>query len=967
MLNVAESYLKQGACQESARSTETTRKHPVKTMTSITSDRQTRMLESRQSRRLSTCLHTGTHDRDHSRDEVRRTVQVSGPTCAYASSQRATHCHAPSNGLSHLSDLRARVNFAHQMKTRSNTMLEHTVSVGVESCPSERKQIETRNNSRASHVSFNGTPSSYDLATIAQLDREELRDQMEWDIGVAEELFKIKSGQMQAQLAIENRQIRQSQDELEQARYQEMKASGGRFALLCDWLTSHILQSRHASTKNSNADIRSSFDALPSAAGWALLTSKDLPDSRTGLASITRSSCVGRSSLAARPGHGGLRASIALRRRTHVGVPKLTKCFGLNKDGLVEGIVDEKTLHQMRSRSQRALFEGLAHTAQMSKDRWYIVREHSPFRTLWRHLLEMAVLTTAVLSPLIASEVLLPNSTFDVVEMICDCLFVIDTLLNFFTAYRDDLCDIIVTAPLYIRQKYMKGMFFVDLVAAFPLDRIVKLVLASSDSDRDVHRTASQKRDYSYAFRLLKLVRMYRWMGFQYDNSSEYGDMTISPTLRSLAKVVGLLFFIWHWVACVYSLMSARVHDVPDRSDRLGREGDIILFNTTDPWIAPRHIVMGGSGLRYLHALAWAVRVTCSTTSPDPNTFEQLVFTIVITILGVSVLASMIGVATATVSEMHSQRSETAHRLQHLARYMQRKHLPMQIRRRVLAYYKFQQASTHAFEEEGVLNGLPRSMRMQIAIQTHRDVFVQLPLFWLCQPEELLLIVGRLRPALISPGEMLDKEGCIGAGLYLLMKGAVETTRNGELLVVLLATAAFGEASLRLEVQVSDVTVRALRFCEVSVLAREDFLEIVQLNQNIELWLDIYISERDRRLKDPCVQQQSKQTKSATIRCGGDFKDFSELHKLATTDARKLKGVRAKVPTSILSVVCALSMTRAVRKKKHTAVSTLAQDKKKAPGVPIEVAHSCSTFELAGVQNGCQKKAVQSGTGLLTV
>ena len=125
-------------------------------------------------------------------------------------------------------------------------------------------------------------------------------------------------------------------------------------------------------------------------------------------------------------------------------------------------------------------------------------------------------------------------------------------------------------------------------------------------------------------------------------------------------------------------------------------------------------------------------------------------------------------------------------------------------------------------ENEEILVGLPQAMRMQINLLMHKPVFVKLPLFWLCSEEEMLLIVQRLRPCLIMPGEMMLKEGTIGVGLFLLMKGAVETTSGGELLVVLLAVAAFGEAALQSE-KPSDVTIRALRFCETSILMREDW------------------------------------------------------------------------------------------------------------------------------------------------
>ena len=96
------------------------------------------------------------------------------------------------------------------------------------------------------------------------------------------------------------------------------------------------------------------------------------------------------------------------------------------------------------------------------------------------------------------------------------------------------------------------------------------------------------------------------------------------------------------------------------------------------------------------------------------------------------------------------------------------------------------------------------------------------------------------------------------------------------MLVVLLAVAAFGETALRSE-EPSNVSVRALRFCETSVLLREDWEVIEAINPQIRLWLDIYIMERDRKLMDKQVQIQSQQTKAATIRCGGSYKEWTEM------------------------------------------------------------------------------------------
>ena len=55
--------------------------------------------------------------------------------------------------------------------------------------------------------------------------------------------------------------------------------------------------------------------------------------------------------------------------------------------------------------------------------------------------------------------------------------------------------------------------------------------------------------------------------------------------------------------------------------------------------------------------------------------------------------------------------------------------------------------------------GLPRSLKLQLDLVVHAPIFVRLPLFRLCKPAEILLLMQRLTPALAMPGEAIIKEG----------------------------------------------------------------------------------------------------------------------------------------------------------------------------------------------------------------
>ena len=97
---------------------------------------------------------------------------------------------------------------------------------------------------------------------------------------------------------------------------------------------------------------------------------------------------------------------------------------------------------------------------------------------------------------------------------------------------------------------------------------------------------------------------------------------------------------------------------------------------------------------------------------------------------------------------------------------------------------------------------------------------------------------------LALPGEALVKAGEKGAGLFLMMKGAVQFVRDGVKLHTLHAIAAFGESSLLERSQLPTASVLAVRYCELSVLIRRDFLAIVRTNPDLMRHLQAYAAKQ---------------------------------------------------------------------------------------------------------------------------
>lgn len=71
------------------------------------------------------------------------------------------------------------------------------------------------------------------------------------------------------------------------------------------------------------------------------------------------------------------------------------------------------------------------------------------------------------------------------IDYAVDILFLVDLILNFFTAYEKEHNGVIVfvTKPKLIAAKYLKGWFWVDLIALIPTAIIENLIGARIDEN----------------------------------------------------------------------------------------------------------------------------------------------------------------------------------------------------------------------------------------------------------------------------------------------------------------------------------------------------------------------------------------------------------------------------------------------------------------------------------------------------
>lgn len=524
--------------------------------------------------------------------------------------------------------------------------------------------------------------------------------------------------------------------------------------------------------------------------------------------------------------------------------------------------LSEATIQNYQSTADQKLQSDLYQTASLAAPRNDVLMPRSWQRILWDVLMLIVTGFSITAAPLLIAFGGSDGPLMSL-SLTCDCLFILGIAVSFLSAYEDPINLVVITSPQHITKRYLTSYFVVDLAAALPID----LLLAAAGSlESDNFKTLLH---VNRLLRLLRISKLLRTLSHLESIGQEYG--VSNPSLLMLIKLLLAIVLMWHWVACYYYhfAITASTAD-PTYTPNTGDWFPI-------PWM--RH---QGVRQRYVYALQWAVGITCQMMVPQPQNFSQQLYGTFVMMSSVIIMAMVIGSSTTLISDLQKEQASLTAKLRGIERFLKHKHLPDTLRHRILSFYAWKfRLSSALHDETGMLEGLPYSLKLQMELNVHHAVFTRLSLFRNCTREELLMLVQRLMPSMALPGDALMYEGEVAVGLFCLMQGAVEvlrltediengvvTQRYNELTQVMLATCAFGERTLSADPKsaASEFTVRALRFCELSVLLREDFNEMCELNPKLLEYLNKYVLERDRLEARRARSIYENQTRGSTSR-----------------------------------------------------------------------------------------------------
>ncbi|OQR94171.1 cyclic nucleotide-binding protein [Achlya hypogyna] len=389
-----------------------------------------------------------------------------------------------------------------------------------------------------------------------------------------------------------------------------------------------------------------------------------------------------------------------------------------------------------------------------------------------------------------------------------DCMFGIDIMLTFRTAYLDDEGHI-ETDSVAIAMRYLRWWFWIDFVSTFPFGPIADVVAPSAAVNGTITASSSQSYQNLKLIRFVRLTRLLKLMRLLKLNrsvTSVENVLDLSPAAVRLIKLLVQVCFIAHWSGCAFYFI-----------------GEVSEVYYGDSWIGSL-LWYAPTMDKYITALYFCFTTMATVGYGDvlPVTPIEVAYVIFYMLLGASVFGYIIGSMSSLVDQLQTKGAAMKEKTDRVKDYMKERNLPKPLCARIRRYFDFYLAQKE--DQSMFLSDLSDDLRTQLVLYLNRDVVSKIPFFARQDDACISYLMSILYPECCTPGEYVFHEGEYGRHMYFLVKGTVEVLINAgtpsELLCKVLTEGSFfGELAMLLNSK-RCASIRAKSFGVLYVLSR---------------------------------------------------------------------------------------------------------------------------------------------------
>lgn len=444
-----------------------------------------------------------------------------------------------------------------------------------------------------------------------------------------------------------------------------------------------------------------------------------------------------------------------------------------------------------------------------------IIVPENQLKLTWDMIGFFIIVYQAVLIPYQIGFDVISDGAFLSFDYFIHAFFITDIVLTFNTAYYQK--GALVVRRKLIAKNYLRLWFWIDFLSTFPYEIVIQKLIGGesvySDNSSAKFNTPQLIRLLKlFKFiRILKLLRLAKVKRLMYQLEDFIGQEIIGSLFVFLRLTISG-FFVAHWTACIWYLVSAM-----DSEDKY------------DTWVKYRKVWVPDGAERadaYVSALYWSVTTMITIGYGDifAISYNEKICAICAMMVSCGVFAYILGNISNVVNKKNELEAVHRTRVISLNSYMKQKDLPHELRFRVRRYldYIWEHQERNKMEEDEILELLSEPLREEIYANTRGPVFKTYELFANFNPNFPAALCAELIPEVFAPGDSVFDEGEKTYKMYFLLSGTVDIyhKQSSSSFRQLRKTAFFGEIGFFAK-KPRTASVRCLEFVNLLSLPRE--------------------------------------------------------------------------------------------------------------------------------------------------
>ncbi|XP_065052171.1 potassium voltage-gated channel subfamily H member 8-like isoform X2 [Rhopilema esculentum] len=451
-------------------------------------------------------------------------------------------------------------------------------------------------------------------------------------------------------------------------------------------------------------------------------------------------------------------------------------------------------------------------------------------RLIWDWIILVLVCYIAIMVPFnVAFKAHDHRKELIIADCIVEIFFIVDIFINFRTTYIDKKSGRIITQKKMIALHYLKRWFIVDFLAALPFEALYFI-------------------DHSWGFlvsllktgRLLRLFRIAR---------------RISRYIEYTAALLGLLMFsfamLGHWFACVWYVIGYEEFKKNEVNGWLYGLGE----QMGKPYVNSSLASGPSKGEAYISSLYFILTslTTVGFGNIAPNTAAEKIFSVVVLLLGALMQSAIFGNMTAVIQKLYAVRARFHAKAAEIKQFVRLHRIENDLKRRIEDFFLTHWSVSKGVDSDEMLESFPSELRADICLHIYKN-FLSLPCFSDASRGCWRLLSLKVKRAYFGPGELILKERDAIDAIFFVNSGTIEIVQKECIVAILGSGDLFGDdVSRRVPIRRSNGDVRALTYCDLLYLTRDNFLGVMHLypdfaeafSQKLEMTFNLGMKERD--------------------------------------------------------------------------------------------------------------------------